>query len=777
MASFFSAMSQGIFLIQDLALVLVVAAASGWICQRVGLSVVVGYLMAGMLITLHPFTDGMLQDPARIERLAQIGLVFLMFGIGLRLSLRRLRRLGLSVMFAVFVSAGTIYYITRMVASGVFGLSSMEGLFLAGMLMVSSSAIISKILEETGNGHERAGQTATGVFVLEDVVAVILIALLNSVAKFGNMQEAHVGNTLGMFAIFVFMACFAGLLFVPWLLRKLSISAGDELQTVAIAGLLFGLAVVANEAGYSLALGAFLLGMIVAETPQRIQVERSFEGMTSVFSSVFFVAIGLQIDPVMMLSSWKMIVAVAALTIVLRTLAVTFGLSLIGTSIRNSLQAGLMVTPIGEFSFIIAQVGVVAALVPRKFYPLAVGVSLVTTIFAPILTRNAAAISKGIVARLPDWVRTGHAYYHAQLDRLKMRRKRNMLWQLSRKRIIQVAIEIILVTGVMIFSRPLLEWLTEWLGPDWLFPNGLSVLFWLLLMIVVLAPLVALWRNISALSLLYAQVLVPRSAASSHRLRPMIETMIKVVAVTILFLWLSTLLPSVPSMRWLLLASALVAGALLLLLRRKLVYWHSEMESELQAMLNRPSRTSVETSAPWLNTHGEWGVRATSCMLPDLADCRGRRIGELNLRARHGCVIAGIERQGVLIPRPGTDEVLYPRDKVLLIGTDAQVAAGRTILTTVSGRPYAAEFDDVRMDMLMVPEESRAAGKDLRTLSLAREHRVQILGIRRGDKRILNPAGDELLLSGDELLVIGTPDELRSFNDWLMEDAVDEQTS
>jgi CPA2 family monovalent cation:H+ antiporter-2 len=760
-------MTQGIFFIQDLALVLVVAAAAGWICQRAGLSVVVGYLIAGMLLSLHPFTETMLQDPARIERLAQAGLVFLMFGIGLRLSLRRLRRLGLSVMLAVFVSAGTIYYITRTAATGVFGLNDVQGLFLAGMLMVSSSAIISKVLGETGGAHERAGQTAMGVVVLEDVVAVILVALLNSVAKFGDTHGTNIGGTLATFVMFVLLACIAGLLFVPWLLRKLSISAGGELQTVAVAGILLGLALLANYAGYSLALGAFLLGMIVAETPQRTQVERAFEGMTDVFSSVFFVAIGLQIEPMQLLMSWKMIVAVAALTIVARVFAVSFGLSLTGTPLRNALQAGMMVTPIGEFSFIIAQIGVTATLVPPDFYPVAVGVSLITTLCAPTLTRRAGPMSKWIIDRLPGWMRAWNAYYNAQLDRMKMRRGRNMLWQLSRKRIIQLVVEVLVVTGVLVFSRPLLDWLTDWLGPDWLFPNGPLVLFWIVLMIVTLAPLVALWRNVSALSLLYAQALVPRTAHAAPRLRRALEMMLKILSATVMFVWLSTLLPSVPGTRWLLPVSALAAVTLPILLRRKLVYWHSEMESELQTMLGGTARMGVETRAPWLNTHGDWGIRATSCTLPDLADCQGRRIGDLNLRARHGCVIAGIERQGVLISRPGPHEVLYPRDKVLLIGDDEHITAGKKILLAVSGLARATEFDDVRMDTLVAPAESHAAGKSLRVLT--QSHHVQIIGIRREGHRVLNPGNDETLMGGDELLVTGTPDELRAFNDWLME--------
>src|SRR4051812_42977687 len=373
----------GFNFIQDLAIILVVAGVVGWICQRVGLSVIVGFLVAGMVVGPHTPPMTLVSDVERIETLAQIGLVFLMFSIGLQLSLRKMRRLGVGLMFATFAGAIVMYQLSRLLAVSM-GWSAREGLFLAGMLMVSSSAIISKILHETGSNHERTGQLAMGVAVIEDIVAVVMLTLLNSIVHIGEEGGTGVPQTLLMLGAFVVLSGIAGLLLVPWLLKRMSITADEELQTLGIAALLFGLAVVAQTAGYSLALGAFLLGTIVAETSHRHQVERIFQGMRDVFSAVFFVGIGMQIDGRNLWTEKWLILGVAIFTMVARPIAVTTGLSLIGTELKDALRTGLSATAIGEFSFIIAQLGVASRVVPARFYPLAVGVSLITTLFAPL---------------------------------------------------------------------------------------------------------------------------------------------------------------------------------------------------------------------------------------------------------------------------------------------------------------------------------------------------------------------------------------------------------
>jgi CPA2 family monovalent cation:H+ antiporter-2 len=608
-----------------------------------------------------------------------------------------------------------------------------------------------------------------GVTVLEDVVAVVMLTLLNSVVQFGGMTQTPLGETLGQFGAFVVLAGIGGLLLVPWLLRKLSVSAGEELQTLGLAGLLFALSVIAQRAGYSLALGAFLLGTIVAETPHRTQVERTFEGMRDVFTAVFFVAIGMQIDLRLLGSSIWLVLGVAAFTLVVRTSAMTVGLAVIGTPARDALRVGLAVTPIGEFSFVIAQLGAMAAVVPNTFYPMAVGVSLVTTLIAPFLTRHSEKISDWVLVRQPRMLRIWRAYYHTWLEHLQAQQKRNLLWQLSRKRFVQIGVEMFLVTGLLVFSESLLAVVVRWLGPDWLFPSGPTILFWLVLALIVLAPLLAIWRNLSTLCLIFAQVATTGHTAEK-RLRPIVEVVFKFVAGMGLYIWLSTLLPMEGRARWIVIGSGAVAVSALILFRRKLIYWHSELEVELQEVFRANEQMEPDLNAPWLRPHSDWNLSVVDCVLPDLVNVQGRCIADLDLRARYGCTVVGVGRQGYMISLPSPDTVLYPRDKVLLLGTAGQVEAAKKFLLAVSGLPpAAAEFEDVRMESMVVPDWSRGVGQDLKTLSPTQTFRVQIAGIRRGNTRVLSPAGEEVIGRGDELLVLGMPDRIREFRDWLLE--------
>ncbi len=740
-------------------MVMLVAGLVGWACHRAGLSVVVGYLMAGMVVGPYTPPFSLVSDIGRIETLAQVGLIFLMFSIGMGLSLRKLRRLGLSLMVATFTGAIIMYNLSRAVG-GALDWPPVETAFLAAMLMVSSSAIISKVLHETGATHEKSGQLAMGVSVLEDVVAIVMLTILNSLVQIGG-AKASIGETLGLLGAFIALAGIGGMLIVPWLLKKMSLSAGEELPTIVVAGLLFVLAFLADKAGFSLALGAFMLGAIVAETPHKTQVSRAFEGMRDVFSAVFFVSIGMLIDLRAVLDSWLLIVGIAAFVLVARPFAVTMGMLVIGGSTRESLRVGLSVTPLGEFSFIIAQLGVTAGAVPRRFQALAVGVSLITTLVGPWLIRRSESISGWIAARQPRWLAAWEEYYHRWLERLQRRQQKNVLWQLSKRRVIQITVEILLVTGLLVFSEQMFGLVRDYLPVDRTYPRGAEIIFWSVLVLVALAPLIAIWRNISALSLLYAQVSTagqPKAAT----LAPIVELGLKGGAGLLLLLWLSAILPISGMARWLPLAAVGVVLLVFVLLRRRLIYWHSVLEVELKEMFDEDNKFTGSI-APWLAAHSDWNVTLTDCVLPDLADCRGRTLGELALRSKFGCTVAGVERQGVMVGNPTREMVLYPRDKVLLLGDAQQVDAGKKFLQQASGAPTISNFDEVRMEAVELPEGSELYGQTLAELGLSAAYGVQVAGINRRGMRMLNPGGTEKLFDGDDLLLLGSPDQIAAF--------------
>src|ERR1700730_17489546 len=305
-------------LVQDLAVVTFFAGIGGYLCQKIGLSSIVGFLFAGLLIGPHTPPFSIVIHEERIEALSPLGLAFLMFSIGLDLSVGKLRRMGIGMVVAVALAAILVFNIVRSVCP-FLGVSTSESLFVAGMLVASSSAIIGKILPETGLIHQRAGNLAMSITVLEDLVAVVVLTFISSVAQMHSGPEANIGKVLGILLVFVTIASVLGLLLLPRALLRLN-RAGTDLLTITVVGLVLGIAVVAVKTGYSLALGAFLLGAIIAETPPRPVVERAMQGMRDVFSAVFFASIGLLLDPALLLKNCSLILALGIVAILVRSL-------------------------------------------------------------------------------------------------------------------------------------------------------------------------------------------------------------------------------------------------------------------------------------------------------------------------------------------------------------------------------------------------------------------------------------------------------------------------
>ena len=755
----------GILLIGDLAVVLIIAGAAAWLCRLLGLSAVVGYLVAGAVIGPNTPPFALVADLDRVQTLAQLGLVFLIFSIGLNLSINRLKRLGLSVILATVIGAVVVLNGGRLFGLAL-GWSNTASLFLAAMLMVSSSAIISKVLDEMNLMHERPGQLALGITVLEDVVAIAMLTLLTSLVQFGGETPPPLLPALGTLLAFVVFIALMSLLIVPKLLARLSQSVQTEIRTLLVGGLLLSLAWLAVRVGYSLALGAFIFGAIVGSTRYKEDIERVFAGLDQTFGAVFFVAVGMLVDFRVLVDAWPLVVGVTCLAILLRPLACTLGLIAVGNTSREAVQAGLSLTPLGEFSFIIAQLGVESGVLPKSAYPVAVGASLLTSLTAPVLTRHAESFSHRLVRVEPPFVQKWVGFYHDWLARLRSRQSASVLWRLTGKRFLQVGLHMLFVSALLLFVVPTYEKLDELVGRDWLFPRGLPFLFWSVFGFVLLGPLIAIWRNISALAMILSEA-ATAGAPRQKRLRPLLEAALRGVALVAISVWLLALLPS----GWSLLG---VAGAVLLLLLavavvfwRRFVHLHSRLEIELLEQFQRASH-ATSTSA-WSDSlpgqSADWNLDIDEVTLPSDSAHAGKTLGQLAVRRDFGCSVIGIDRQGYGIVNPSADAVLYPQDKLLLLGSAEQLARAARELGAVSTTTQApADFDELTMESLTVPPESLLAGKTLLELDLIRKLGVQIGGIRRGKQINLSPAGGDRIAAGDQLLVLGTHAQIKEFS-------------
>src|ERR1700722_4618488 len=480
-------------LVQDLAVVTFFAGIGGFLCQKIGLSSIVGFLLAGLLIGPHTPPFSIVVHEVRIEALSQLGLVFFMFSIGLDLSVGKLRRMGIGIVLAVALGATLVFNIVRWICP-FLGVSPTESLFVAGMLVASSSAIIGKILPETGLIHQRAGNLAMSITVLEDLVAVVALTFISSVAQMHKGTEANIGWILGVLLVFVTVVVTVGLLLLPRTLQRLN-RAGTDLLTVTVAGLVLGIAVIAVKTGYSLALGAFLLGAIVAETPQRPTVERAMQGMRDVFIAVFFVSIGMLLNPELLLKHWVLILSLGTLAILVRTFALSASLLMTGTSDRDAFRAALMVTPIGEFAFIIAQLGVSGGLLSSDYYPIAVGVALFTALISPLLIRHSGPISDRWLKAQPKFFYDLLKLYQQFLASVGEHQRRSRVFGLARRSLPPLVISVIFASGILIIA-PFLY--ARW---SLLFPAGpvhwRSHLFWAVIGVAAAGPLLSVWRRLA----------------------------------------------------------------------------------------------------------------------------------------------------------------------------------------------------------------------------------------------------------------------------------------
>lgn len=748
-------------LLQDFVVLLLAAGFAGMLCKRIGLSAIVGYLLAGVVIGPYSPPFSLISDTEHIAQLSHVGLVFLMFAIGLELSLSKLRRMGLPIIMATALGALFMFAFTLLLGRAL-GWTPVQSLFVAAMLMVSSSAVIAKIMSELKLNHDRAAQMALAITIVEDVVAVIMLTVL---ATQGTHNSAGIGEVLTGLTAFVVLFVCLGLLLLPRLLRWLEKRADAELQTLVVSGILFLLALTAIKAGYSIALGAFLFGALMAEMPQKHAIEESFGSLRNLFGSIFFVSIGMMIDLSLLGDIWLPVLALSLFSLVVRPIACGFALMLVGVPPRQARRGGLLLTPLGEFTFIIAQAGIAAAILPASFYPLAVGLSMLTVLATPVMNRFADPILRGLDAIEPAPVTRFIAAYQSWLHHVQRRDATPLAWKFIRSRLAQVAVEVLFVAGLLIFSHPLLVRLEASILATWLRADVLRIVYWTALGLLVLVPLFAVWRNIGALAAI---------AADAWRVHALparfVETSLKTAVAIALGALLYALFPvALSGFGWLVLG--LAAVAVVAVFSRKLIYWHSTWQHSVNEVLAGHGHAAGpeggadrEALAHGLET---WNMQLHECIVPAGATYAGRPLAELRIPARFGCFVVEVERNHFAVAHPSSAFACFPGDKLLLLGRTSEIEKASAFLegaTAVDGQQ--PEFDRAVLESFVVPERG-PTGQPLGELQIARRTGVRVLGIAREEARILVPQATEVLRPGDRILGLGTLDQLRTFRAWL----------
>lgn len=578
--------------IQDLAVIMLVAGVVTILFHRFKQPVVLGYIVAGFIIGPHTPPFGLIHDEETIKTLAELGVIFLMFCLGLEFSLRKLFKVGATAFIAAFMEITLMIWIGYEIGRW-FDWNTMDSLFLGAILAISSTTIIVKALNDLKMKNERFAQLIFGVLIVEDILGIGIIALLSSIAVSGSVSPEEVFSTVGKLSLFMIVALVIGILLVPRVLAYVAKFESNEMLLITVLGLCFGFCLLVVKLEYSMVLGAFLIGAIMAESRQLLNIERLIEPVRDLFSAIFFVAIGLMLDPAILWEYALPIVVITCAVVLGKMLSCGLGAFIAGNDGRTSLRVGMGLSQIGEFSFIIAALGMTLQVTSSFLYPVAVAVSVLTTLMTPYLIRAADPLSLKLAQVMPNRVSRVFALYGEWLRSIQPQGEGALLAAMIRKILLQVGVNLALVIAIFFaggyFAPRIADYLQGWvMKSSW--QNGL---IWGAALLLSLPFLIAAYRKLKALSMLLAEMGVKPEMAGRHtqRVRRVIAEVIPILSLLVIFLLLSALSASILPTNELLIVIAVVAAGVAAVLWRWIVRIHTRMQVALLETLDNHKET------------------------------------------------------------------------------------------------------------------------------------------------------------------------------------------
>jgi CPA2 family monovalent cation:H+ antiporter-2 len=675
-------MHDAVLFLRSFTIVLAVAAVTTIVFHRLRWPVVLGYILAGLLVGPHvPFP--MVADEGVVKILSELGVILLMFVLGLEFSIGKLVKNAPTAGVTAVLQCALMTWLGFLVGRA-FGWTPLESIFTGAIVAISSTTIIAKVFDERKVGG-RLRELVVGILLIEDLIGIVLMAALTAIATGAGVSTGAIAGTVGRLALFLAALTGIGFFVVPKVIRVVLRAGRKETVVVTSIALCFGTAYVAHLAGYSVALGAFLAGSLVAESGKAPEVEHLVEPIRDLFAAVFFVSVGLMIDPALIVEHWRAVVVLSLVVIVGKFVSVTIGSFVTGAGARTSIQAGMAVTQIGEFSFIIASLGLALGAIGAHIYPVAVAVSAVTTLTTPLLIGTSDGLAAFVDRKLPHAFQTYSALYAGWLERLRTsqyKRRSVGAWRVVAWLALDAVLLIALILGITLGADRMIDWLGGRL------PLGGTGLIAVAATLAVLlaAPLVIgigrltgrLGRVLAATALPVARKGVDFDQAPRRSLELTIQVL---VLILVSLVTLAVTQPFLP--RW--------AGAALflsLLVGLGLALWRSA--ADLDSHVRAGSEAVVDALKSYAThepTTEFQAITRVQDLMPGLGataaihltpTCQGvgKSLAELDLRGKTGATVLAIRRAGTAIPNPGPDERLMDGDILAVTGTvDALVAA------------------------------------------------------------------------------------------------------
>lgn len=749
-------------LIHDFGIVVAGAGIAVFVFSRLKLPVIFGYLLTGLLLGPHLLPVSLVKDLGTVQELSELGIIFLLFFIGLEFDLKRLQAVMAPALLALILQTTAMLYLAQAVAPLV-GWDTTSALFFGSLLAISSSMVTVRVLKDQGRLHMPHAQLAIGVLILEDILAVVLLVILSGVALNREFAWDAAGLVIFLMGVFVVMTFAAGRLLVPAILNRLDDqSSGPEATTLVSLGLVLGISVLALRFNFAPALGAFLAGAILSQTRMAARVEHLTQSLHDLFNAVFFVTIGMLLEPQLMFTQLPWILGLTVLVILFKVGSCWLGFFLAGQPARSSFRGAIVKSQIGEFSFIIAALGAEFGVTGPTVSAMAYGVALLTILSTPLLTRVSDPLYDGLDRMMPRSLKTFGDFYSGLYDSVFSVVQRSMALKLLRRPIVQVVIYFFLVCGVLVAAHVVSLYFFTQGGSGWTWLLGL-VGVWVGAAFLMSPFLIAIVRNLNAMAYLLAEAVF-----AGRNFRPIMLGRLQTILSS--FLTLLVLFPIgtvfvAASAPFVTAAWALAFMSVLLVIVtgvfwRRMIRLNSRLEHLFLETFNEAIQDAAEHRRKALlaavREHYPWEAHLQEVTLPAHARFAGKRIREVNLRQATGSSILALTRDTFQVFDPGPETSLFPGDRLLLLGSEASNTAAGALLEEPDPEPRAAGVSSsIRFENVVVEPHTFLDGQTLAGGQLRQRFGVNVVGIRRGEEDITSPGPDFLIRPGDILYVVG----------------------
>ena len=736
-------------MIQDLALILVVAGVVTLVFKKLKQPLVLGYIVAGFLVSPHmPYTASVV-DKEDIHDWADIGVMFLLFSLGLDFSFKKILKMGASPI----ISVTCIIFAMSMlgiIVGHIFGWSRMDCIFLGGMLAMSSTTIIYKAFDDLGLRQQQFAGLVMSVLILEDILAIVMMVMLSAIAGGNSPDGSQMLASIAKIVFFLVLWLVVGIFAIPLFLRSVRKLVNAEVLLIVSLGLCCAMAVFSTKVGFSSAFGAFIMGSILAETVEAERIEKLVDPVKNLFGAVFFVSVGMLVDP-QILKDYALPIFLLVMTIIVgQAIFGSMSFLLGGESLKSAIRCGFSMAQIGEFSFIIASLGLSLGVIGDFLYPVVVAVSVITTFLTPYMIRLATPASNMLERHLPKQVIM--MLNHLSVSRPNSTEKnkwKSLLVQMTINTVVYSILAVACIAVMLMFFHP---FITKLLGERW-YTNAITITATIVLIAPFLRAMVMKKNRSEEFRALWAE--------SNRNRLPLLFTILVRFMIALAFVFsicrhLTNFGPAILVTIGLLMLAAIILSRTIK--RRSIVlerlFINNLRSREIEAEVHGKKRPLYEGKLLDRDIHiAEFDI-------PQESTWAGKTLKQLNLGHKYGVHVSSILRGSQRLNIPDGDSLLYPMDRIQVIGSDQQLAAFGQALQQEVLREDDIEHRETRLRQMIITESSPFIGKTLQESGIRSEYGCMVVGLEEGKENLSSISPTRTFKCNDIIWIVGEQDDI-----------------